>query len=98
MHTKQFPKMDRYVMGLKIFELLLEILVLVVRAQYARERQKVDALRLVIPPLDAVKVLVRLTRKLEIIDESAYIKFEEGFHEAGKMLGGWISDTENKLK
>lgn len=89
-------KLDRYTLGQGIFELLVQLLTLTARAQYQTGQTKLTTLRLLIPKLDTSKILVRLSRKLEILDERAYIRYEKELNDIGKMLGGWIRDLENK--
>ncbi|MBI5794126.1 four helix bundle protein [Candidatus Uhrbacteria bacterium] len=95
-HTKRLPKLDRYTVGQRTFDLLLEMLVVIVRAQYAGEHTKKALLQTTVPHLDTVKVLIRLTHKLQIINEREYIRYEAACHEIGKMLGGWIRSLEKK--
>lgn len=95
-HTKRFSKLDRYTLGQKVFELLVEMLVLVIRAQYQPIEQKLHTLNEISAYLDSVKVIIRITRKLEIVSEVWYIRFEDELCQVGKMLGGWIRDTRTK--
>lgn len=89
-HSRKFPKFDRYTIAKKIFSLLLEALVCVMRAEYLSGSRKRTALETVSPLIDSVKILIRLCRNIEIIDERAYLAMETELHEIGKMLGGWI--------
>ena len=95
-HTKRLPKLDRYTIGQKVFELLVEMLVLVMQAQYKYAQEKLPALKNIIPLLDTVKILIRLAYKLQILEEPNYIRYESELNEIGKMLGGWIRHLENK--
>jgi len=84
------PKMDRYTIGEKVFSLLIELLVGILQAQYLTQEQKIEKLKANSSELDNIKILVRLTRSLEIIDEKQYINLENKLQEIGRMLGGWI--------
>ena len=94
-HTKRLPKLDRYTIGQKVFELLVEMLVLVMQAQYESKPQKIQNLKQFSGHLDTTKILVRLMHKLMIIEEKPYIRFEAELVECGRMLGGWIRSLSN---
>lgn len=89
-------KLDRYTLGQQIFELFIKLLTLTTQAQYQTGQTKITSLRLMILELDTTKILIRLSRKLEILDERAYIRYEKELNDVGKMLGGWIRNLENK--
>ena len=95
-HTKRMQKLDRYTLGQKIIELLIEILVLTLQAGFRSSQQKLATLSNISPKLDTVKVLIRLTHKLGCINEADYIRFESILQESGKMLGGWMNDVKSK--
>ncbi len=40
--------------------------------------------------LDLLKVLIRLTKDLKILDNKKYLEIQKRIREIGKMLGGWI--------
>lgn len=82
--------MDRYSIGQKVFELLLEFLVAVHQAQYLPPALKRASLEAISPNFDTVKILIRLARKLEIIDEKKYLALTQELQQIGRMLGGWI--------
>lgn len=60
------------------------------KAEYLSKEKKKEALLEISPHFDTVKILIRLSRNLDIIPEHEYIKLEENLQEIGKMLGGWI--------
>lgn len=95
-HTKRMAKLDRYTLGQKIFELLIDMLVLVVRAQYQSNEKKLQILYNTSEQLDTIKILIRLTHKIEMIPEATYIRFQTDLQNIGKMLGGWIRDEKSK--
>lgn len=88
--------MDRYTLGQKIFELLIDMLALVVRAQYQSNEKKLQTLYNTSEQLDTIKILIRLTHKIEMIPEATYIRFQTDLQNIGKMLGGWIRDEKSK--
>ncbi len=84
------PKLDRYTIGQKVFELLLEIIANIMAAQYQHGARKKQTLVEISPKLNTIKILVRLTHSLDIIPQKQYISLEQELNEIGKMLGGWI--------
>lgn len=38
---------------------------------------------------DLLKILIRLAKDIEILDNKRYIKLEQALQEIGRMLGGW---------
>lgn len=97
-HTKKIPKFDRYTIGEKIFSILLSLVVQISRAEYMKPCDKLPLLLNLSPELDCLKILMRLTNTLEIINEPLYIKMQTELQEIGKMLGGWINSLEVKQK
>jgi len=89
-HTKKIPKFDRYTIGEKVFDLLLEITTDTRTAEYQSAMDKRLTLEKISRKINSVKILVRLTNSLQIIDEKIYIKMESDLQEIGRMLGGWI--------
>jgi len=95
--SKRLPKLDRYTIGQKVFELLLEIVLLIVHAEYQSGDRKCYTLKTIAPKLDSIKILIRLARQIETIDEKTYIRYESELQTIGRMLGGWIrSLTKNR--
>lgn len=93
---KKIPKAERYTIGQKTFEYLLEILTLITKAEYFTTTAKIDALTQANHTLAVVKILVRLSHSLDIIQEWTYIELEEHLNQIGTMLGGWIRFLSKK--
>ncbi len=89
-YAKKFPKSDRYTIAHKVSDSLLELLTVIMRAQYLSREQARFQLIQVSPRLDEVKILIRLSARLRIIPEKTYLDLEEELDEVGRMLGGWI--------
>ncbi len=47
--------------------------------------------------LDLVKVLLRLGKDSQAIENNNYLKLESILAEIGRMLGGWIRSTKQNL-
>lgn len=87
-YIDHFPKKSREVLGQKIEQIILEILELILKASYSRE--KIISLGNASLKLDFLKVLIRITYETKTIDQKKYLLMEKELQEMGRMLGGWI--------
>lgn len=87
---KFFPKDSKYSLGQKIENAVLEILELSMRAVYAQKMEKISFLREIDSKVNLLKILVRLTYEMKILDNKKYIDLQEKLQEIGKMVGGWM--------
>jgi four helix bundle protein len=88
-----FPKKSREVLGQKIEQIILEILELISKASYSRE--KINNLANASLKLDFLKILIRIAYETKTIDQKKYLLMEQELQEIGKMLGGWIRSIKN---
>jgi hypothetical protein len=89
-YSVHFPKKDRYTLGQKIENNILELLELVVLASQTEGAKKLNTLKSASVKLDMIKILVRLCKELKAIDTKKYLSLSLLLQEIGKMLGGWI--------
>jgi len=94
--TKKFPKSDRYTLGEKISSQLLDALILIHQARFEKKFKKIETLEKASVSFDSVKILIRMTHTLEIIEQKSYIKLENDLQNIGRMLGGWIRSLKNQ--
>jgi four helix bundle protein len=85
-----FPKKDRYAIGQKIENSILELIEGIITASQLSKSEKVPTLHSASIKLDVLKVLIRCCKDLKIIDNKNYLLLESQLQEIGKMLGGWI--------
>ena len=85
----QFPKKDRYSIGLRLENELLELLKQAVTAEVTLPTFKERALILVITQAEIAKVLVRGAMDRQCIKETNYFSLEEKLQEIAKMTNGW---------
>jgi hypothetical protein len=86
------PKKDRFAIGHKIENLLLDMIVGVTSAYHTKDTlRKKDILFQANITLESLKVMMRLAKDVHALDKRWYIKYEVQFQEIGKMLGGWIA-------
>ena len=89
-YAKKFPKSDKYSLGEKIKNLLLEILELLIEAETAKRDWKQPVLEKASRKLNLLKILLRLANDIKILDDKKYLTAQDQVQEIGRMLGGWI--------
>lgn len=90
------PKKDRYTLGARMENLLLEIFELAFLA-----REKSGAGRLLIlqrtdVKLKLLRVFVRLSASCEAVPTGTYANLESLLLEIGKLLGGWLKTEKGR--
>jgi hypothetical protein len=91
-----FPKMERYSLGQKCDALTLDFLLLLLRANRAKNYARKNILFEASEILDTLKILVRITKDIGTIEEKIYLDLQSKMREVGQQLGGWIRDeTKN---
>jgi hypothetical protein len=83
-----FPKHEKYTLGQKIENTILEALELVLSANYIGIYKK-DILRKANNKVDLLKYLVRVAYETNSIKIKSYLTLEETIINIGKTLGGW---------
>lgn len=83
-----FPKQERYTLGQKIENTVLEILELILSAGFAGIYKK-EILRKANNKIDLLKYLVRIAHETDSIKIKNYLALEEIILNIGKMIGGW---------
>ena len=85
--TGKFPKNSRFTFVHRIDNLALDILSGIVEARYSA--RKSDILRQADLHLELLRVLLRMTKDLALLDNRGYEHASRRIAEAGKMMGGW---------
>ena len=95
-HCQIIPKKDRFAIGQKTENLLLEIMTLVVVAYHTKDAsRKREILSQINLKSESVKILLRLAKDVRAIEQQHYIDYESRLQEIGKMIGGWIRQTQS---
>lgn len=92
---KQFPQKDRYSIGQKIENNILEIFELLFKSNMLEKSEKLELLRTISSKIDLEKVLLRLAHDNKCLDRKHYLTLESSLQELGKMTGGWIRYLKN---
>lgn len=89
------PKKDRFTIGQKTENLLLDMLTLTVTAYHTKNPSlKRDILSRTNISLECVKITIRLAKDVKALEQRWYIDYEGRLQEIGKMLGGWMRQTQ----
>ncbi len=91
-----FPKKSRYTIGAKIDKLFLDTIELLFIAGSLNKFQKFPILQKASGKLDLLKFFIQMAWELKIFDNKKYILLSEPLNDIGKMLGGWIKNTEKE--
>lgn len=86
---KKFSKSERYSLGEKLENTLLNILLEIVGAGNARHEWKIAAIDRALTQLEQAKILLRLAGDIDQITMDMYLARSESFQKIGRMLGGW---------
>jgi len=89
-YEAHFPKKDRYTLGQRIENAILDVIEAIIIASQLSKSEKLPVLKKASVKLDLLKVLVRLAKDLKALDNKKYLILESNIQEIGKMLGGWI--------
>jgi len=88
-----FDKVSRYSIGLKIDMLFIETIKNVFVATHKSRDQKIVYLNTASDTLDLLKFMLQIVWHIRIIDNNKYIGLSKELDEIGKMLGGWLKQT-----
>jgi hypothetical protein len=88
-YYKSLPKEHRFSLGLKIDNLLIEIMEMISGALYLAKEEKLPYIKIAVRKTDALKLLFLILWETRSLDNKKYITVSEKINEIGKMLGGW---------
>ncbi len=92
--TDKFPKKARFSFCQRIEGIALDVVEDLIEARYSR--QKLAILRRANLRLEKMRVLMRLSHKLRYLSHEGYEHSARAINEAGRMLGAWIKQQEEK--
>jgi hypothetical protein len=64
--------------------------VVIAAAATSEPQVKLKYLRVASSKLDLLRMLIRLAKDCQCLDNKAYLGLESQLHEIGRMLGGWL--------
>jgi hypothetical protein len=85
---EKYPRNQKFLLGDRIENLLLDILELLVEAAYSAK--KADLLKSANFKLEKLRYLVRLSKDLQLISLKSYEFSARSMNEIGVTIGGWL--------
>ena len=89
--VSRFPKDKRYTIGQRLENKLLDILELLLWANYSKD--KLDILKKANIELECFRYLIRLSADLRFINLKRYEFISQQVNEVGRLIGGWIKNV-----
>lgn len=86
--VNKFPKSQRFVLGQRIENALLDFLELLIEAKLSK--LKMDSLQRASVKIDKLRILMRLVKDFKFISIKQYSFVSANVDEIGRMLGGWL--------
>jgi len=94
--TKSFSKHMRPTLGRRLEEAAINLAFATKRAMFSKADSKTRHLYQASDILDEIRILVQLSRDLEIISVGGYGELSEQTKELGRELGGLINHEQSK--
>jgi hypothetical protein len=91
----KFPKHERYTLGEKIENSILEAMEFYILANQVSKYEKEKILLKANSKVELLKILFRVSLNCQIIDGKEYLEIENKLQEIGKMTQGWIKYSRN---
>ena len=88
--TAKFPKAMRYMLGQRIDEAALDVLVLLTDARYTRGGRRRQSLEEMNLRLNRLRVLTRLAHSRKCLDHRGYEHVARALDAFGRGLGAWL--------
>jgi hypothetical protein len=89
-----FPKSQRFVLGQRLANQVMDVLGLLVEAAYSREKGGV--LAEVNRQMEVVRWTVRMCKDRNLLSGSQFEHSARSLNECGKMVGGWWKQAAGK--
>ena len=91
-----FPKAARYVLGDKIDSLFVQLLELLLVANYQNKTDKLPTIRSAVRRMDVLKFFLRIAWEIGALENKRYALLSEKADALGRMIGGWKKGLETK--
>ena len=91
----KFPKHEKYTLGEKIENSILDSMEIFVLANQVSKYEKEKMLAKANAKIELLKILFRISLNCGILEFRQYLAIENKLQEIGKMTQGWIKYTRN---
>ena len=92
---RNFPKVERLGLGIKIDQNFLAVLDYTFTSAYLPRNMKSATLSKAISRLDMVKFFLQLAWEIKLVTNEKYIELADSLESIGKDLGSWRKSLEN---
>ena len=89
--TKDFPREYKYTLGQKIKDELIELVVLIYRANSAKNKSQ--HIEQILERVQAIQLLMRLSHDMKILPRRHYAALSEMTENLGKQAQGWLKSS-----
>jgi hypothetical protein len=93
-HVAKFPRSHKFTLGDRLTVRLYEVLELLLRAKYRRDRRAF--LRDANMELELLRFQFRLAKDLECLSVESYGYAARAVDEIGRLIGGWIKTADRE--
>jgi hypothetical protein len=93
----KFPKHERYSLGEKIENSLLEAIEILILANQSSKYEREKTLMKANSKIELLKILFRISLNCQMIDSKEYLEIENKLQETGRMTQGWIKYSRNAV-
>lgn len=95
---KSMPKQDRFTIWQRYENTILDIMDYILLAAQLPKVKKLPELEKINFRLNFLRVLLRLAKEINTIDNKKYTQMEAILNEIGRMLGGWLKSTKEEIR
>ena len=92
-----FPKNQRFVLGTRLADGVLDVMELLAEAAYASANGKATLLVRANRRIESLRWLIRLTKDRNLLSARQFSFSSAALEECGRMLGGWIKTASSKV-
>ena len=93
----KFPKHERYSLGEKIENSILEAIEILILANQTSKYEKEKILLKANSKIELLKILFLISLNCQIINDKDYLEVENKIQEIGRMTQGWIKYSRNAV-
>ena len=94
-YVRLFPRSEKFVLGERIEHASIDLLEGIIIANQKKEKQA--SLVEASVKLDILRIFIRLSKDLRLLDLKKYETLSGHIVEIGRMLGGWIKYEKEKM-
>ncbi len=94
--TKDFPREYKFTLGQKLKDELIELVVLIYRANSAKD--KMQHIQSILERVQAIQLLMRLSHDMKILPRRHYAALAEMTENLAKQAQGWLTSSGKGMR